>query len=453
MSDKLKGQVLLGAVLVLFGALLFAMIAEPIAQGAHVGMLAVSPSYRAAWETEQAALSPLRAFQAGAGAVLAIAFQVTLLALTGAFGYAGLRYVYIRSLIVSPTANGYPMTHNSLGAFVIPTATGGAAITAAQVLPVATGGAFDLVATMARGDLAALAIGRADDGRVLTAPIERMMHTLAVGASGWGKSTWLRALLWQVATAATPVDVALVDVNGSEFNYLHDWARLLFPIARCESDALAVLSAVAGEVDRRRDLWQARPMAFDLPSYNLLATEPLSPLLLVVDEGTLLLDDNDAARVLRRCVLGSRQYGVNVVLTGQTAKANSIDTSMRDSFSTRLGLRTSQRSLRVVFDATLTPPTARGRAWYSEGGAPPVLVQAPYVSREALAGAIQRGGVDLVLPDLVTVDTGDDAGARIIALAAQGLSKRKIAQAVYGYTGGAAYGKVDAVLGGTTTTF
>ena len=39
---------------------------------------------------------------------------------------------------------------------------------------------------------------------------------------------------------------------------------------------------------------------------------------------------------------------------------------------------------------------------------------------------------------------------RILDLHEQGMSKRQIAQVVYGYTGGAAYGKVTAILGGTT---
>jgi hypothetical protein len=83
-----------------------------------------------------------------------------------------------------------------------------------------------------------------------------LMHTLTVGASGWGKSTWLRSLLWQVARASEPVEVVAIDISGSEFNVLKDWGKLRYPVARSTGDAVALLGTVSDEIGRRRDQFE-----------------------------------------------------------------------------------------------------------------------------------------------------------------------------------------------------
>ena len=66
----------------------------------------------------------------------------------------------------------------------------------------------------------------------VTASLHDMMHTLVVGASGWGKSTWLKSMLWQFAMTQDPLQVACIDNAGSALNALRGWDRLRYPIAR-----------------------------------------------------------------------------------------------------------------------------------------------------------------------------------------------------------------------------
>ena len=123
---------------------------------------------------------------------------------------------------------------------------------------------------------------------VLSASLHDLMHVLAIGASGWGKSSWLRSLLWQLALAGEPVEVVAVDVSGSEFNVLYGWGRLRYPVAREPDEAAALLVEVSQEVTKRKGLYEAYPMASNLPEYNGLAAAPLLPWVILVDEGSEL---------------------------------------------------------------------------------------------------------------------------------------------------------------------
>jgi hypothetical protein len=96
--------------------------------------------------------------------------------------------------------------------------------------------------------------GQNGDVDVISDSIHNLMHVLEVGASGWGKSSWLRSFLWQIAKARDPVEVVAVDTNGSEFNVLRGWGKLRYPVARSTGDAIAVLDQVRAEIDRRKGI-------------------------------------------------------------------------------------------------------------------------------------------------------------------------------------------------------
>ena len=56
-----------------------------------------------------------------------------------------------------------------------------------------------------------------------------------------------KIIVYQVALATEPCEVVAIDINGSEFNVLHGWGKLRYPVARDTNDAIAVLRAPAEE--------------------------------------------------------------------------------------------------------------------------------------------------------------------------------------------------------------
>lgn len=295
--------------------------------------------------------------------------------------------------------------------------------------------------------------------------LHNIMHVLEVGASGWGKSTWLRSFLWQIAKAREPVEVVAVDINGSEFNILRDWGKLRYPVARTTDDVIAVLDQVSLEIARRKAMYEQYPLVTKLTEYNEATGADLPPWVVAIDEGTNLLNQRGSGEPLQAAVQTARQYGVYILLAGQSAKHSVIDTQIRDQFSTRLCFRTSPTSSRVVLDDQAAGDLHdKGRAWVQMAGREMLEVQGPYVSREAFLQALSNGGPRFEMP--IRSDGDHDRGsgtgptadqvARVIEMHQAGESKRAIEQAVFGFEGGAAYRAVTEILkthsGATTAT-
>lgn len=298
-----------------------------------------------------------------------------------------------------------------------------------------------------RPTLEALTLGIGAQG-VIAASLYDLMHVLAVGASGFGKSAFLRALIWQLAQAPEPVSVVGIDCFGSELNVIGEWNKLLFPVAKELPQAMATLQAVTAEIARRKTLYARQPQAFDLPSYNRLTGEPLTPVVLLVDEGTAMLNEPGIADPLRQVVQTARQFGVYALLAGQNVNHKVMPTQTRDNFSTRLCFHTSAASRHVVLGETTDDVTIKGRAWVQRPGEMLQQIQTPFVTRDEVAQVITVGKPQRIVEvaSRPVVDS-EDVAARIKALHADGVSLNKIQQQVFGYTGGKAYSTVKQVLG------
>ena len=301
--------------------------------------------------------------------------------------------------------------------------------------------------------LDALTLGVSERGTI-TVSLHDLMHVLTVGASGFGKSAFLRALTWQLAQVKEPLAVVGIDCFGSELNTIIAWERLLYPVARDLPTAKATLQAMMGEIARRKALYADLPQAHDLPSYNRLADVPLPPVVMLVDEGTAMLNEPGIAEPLRQVVQTARQFGVYALLAGQNVNHRVMPTQIRDNFSTRLCFHTSAASRHVVLGETPDDVTVKGRAWMQRTGETLQQIQVPYVTREELARVLEAGksrrvlDLEAVKPEAQAIE--DDAiltdPERVKLLDAQGVSRSEIERRVYGFSGGSAYRKVKDVL-------
>jgi len=240
-----------------------------------------------------------------------------------------------------------------------------------------------------------------DNGQleIISDSLHNLMHVLSVGASGWGKSTWLRSFLWQIAKAPESCEVIAVDINGSEFNILREWGKLRYPVARTKENAAAVLEAVIQEIQARSKLYEDHPLVTNLTEYNKATGADLPPLVVAVDEGTNLLHKSGIGDPLREMVQTARQYGVYVLLAGQSAKHSVIDTETRDQFSTRLCFHTSPPSSRVVLDDKAAADLrVKGRAIVQMDGHERTEIQGLWVTREQFMQVLTGKGARLKTP-------------------------------------------------------
>jgi energy-coupling factor transporter ATP-binding protein EcfA2 len=283
--------------------------------------------------------------------------------------------------------------------------------------------------------LEALVVGVAlKNGHVapVTLTIHQLMHSLIVGASGSGKSTWLRAMLWQFAQAPEPLEIWASDISGSEFNGLRNWSRLRYPIAETTAETIGLLGELQEEISRRRALWRAEEDAYDLLSYNQLTGADLPPILFMADEMTHLLNTGGIMEPLREAVQTARQYGVYVMLAGQAATSDVIKTQIRGQFSTRMGFYMERRSSQVLLDdRSASELDVPGRA-VAQIERQRTIIQGPYLDRADLTAVIRRGGPSHPAP-IPAPTQGDETARRVWALHAGGETDTAIARAVFGH--------------------
>lgn len=131
----------------------------------------------------------------------------------------------------------------------------------------------------------------------LWVPLPRVQHSLVVGATGSGKTTWMRGVLAALLTANTPAElqIAIFDPKGCEFNALDtertgDGAYLFDRVAYEPAPALALLERIVVEMERRNQLFAAKNVR-DIAGYNRGAHPPLPYLLVVLDEVNSLVGE------------------------------------------------------------------------------------------------------------------------------------------------------------------
>lgn len=167
---------------------------------------------------------------------------------------------------------------------------------------------LDLAARPAGGDLLVpLGIGR--DGATWR-ELRDLGHSLIVGTSGSGKSTFVHSALAGLLSVAGPerLRVALVDPKRSEFTAWRGVPHLLADIANTPAQAADLLRKLAAEVDRRGDLLASKGKR-DLTSYNN-SYQPLPYILCVIDECLDFADEKGVTEPLKTIARRGRSAGV-----------------------------------------------------------------------------------------------------------------------------------------------
>lgn len=226
-------------------------------------------------------------------------------------------------------------------------------------------------------DFLRVPVGTDDDGGALEIDLKESAqggmgpHGICIGATGSGKSEFLRTLLLSLAVRHSPEDLAMILVDykgGAAFSPLSPLPHLSGLIDNLEGEAGLIeraRSSINGEIVRRQQ--QLR----DLGGYDSItayrearttnpALPPMPHLLLVIDEfGELLTAEPEFIDLLLTIGRIGRSIGVHMLLSSQRiegGRLRGLDTYL----SYRVGLRTfSEQESAVVLntpDAFHLPP-------------------------------------------------------------------------------------------------
>ncbi len=231
-------------------------------------------------------------------------------------------------------------------------------------------------------------------------------HGLCIGATGSGKSEFLRTLVLSLITSHSPESLNLVLVDfkgGATFLGLEGIAHIAAIITNLEDELMLVdrmRDALAGEINRRQELLRSAGNFVNVGEYeraraNGADLEPLPALFVVVDEFSELLSQKpDFAELFVMIGRLGRSLHIHLLLASQRLEEGKLR-GLDSHLSYRIGLKTfsagESRSVLGVPDAYHLP-SVPGSAFLKCDASEPIRFNASYVSGEYVKPRVSRTG-------------------------------------------------------------
>ncbi|MBU3068073.1 type VII secretion protein EccCa [Nocardia sp. NEAU-G5] len=231
-------------------------------------------------------------------------------------------------------------------------------------------------------------------------------HGLCIGATGSGKSEFLRTLVLSMVTTHSPdlLNLVLVDFKGgATFLGLDPLPHVAAVITNLEEELSMVdrmRDALAGELNRRQELLRAAGNFANVTEYekaraNGAALDPLPALFVIVDEFTELLSQKpDFAELFVMIGRLGRSLRVHLLLASQRLEENRLR-GLDSHLSYRIGLRTfsagESRQVLGITDAYHLPAQP-GAGYLKSDSSDPSRFNATYVSGPYTPPVARRAG-------------------------------------------------------------
>ncbi|MFO7167758.1 MAG: DNA translocase FtsK [Chloroflexota bacterium] len=238
-------------------------------------------------------------------------------------------------------------------------------------------------------------LGKTPDGRLLVEDLAEFPHALVAGATGSGKSVFLRSVLLSLMTCHRPgqVELLIVDPKQTDFSFFDGlpylWGGKVFTDPREARDAL--LELVRSEMPRRQQLMRGRSMR--LKEFNQrFPAEALPPIVAMIDEYAQLLsimskkDSEQFERDLMSLAAVARATSIHLVLATQRPSVDVVTGTLKANLPARIAFQVPTNSdSRVVLDVPGAENLlGRGDMLFRRPSGETIRLQAPFMGEEEM---------------------------------------------------------------------
>ena len=243
----------------------------------------------------------------------------------------------------------------------------------------------------------AICIGAGQAGRLYYRDIADMPHMIVAGATGSGKSVWIKQVLTTLLTRNDKgrAIFIMIDMKGGvELSQFKDAPNLLLPIIKEKRDVGPTLERVLREVRRRLIMFEKMGVV-NIQAYNQRHRPTMAYWVLVIDElAHLMLDPSlkkDSEILLADIAALSRAAGIHVIAATQRPSVDVVTGLIKANFPVRIAFSTaSQADSRVIIDTGDACQIApQGRMIFFMGNTK-VEVQGPFISPQLIDETMSR---------------------------------------------------------------
>lgn len=191
-----------------------------------------------------------------------------------------------------------------------------------------------------------IVIGYDGEGNLLTDNLSRAPHILVGGMSGYGKSVFLKNIIFDLTLGfdSDEMRLLLFDLKMVEFNEADSLGEVVRSIDGA-TKALKKLARIMNE--RKADMDRlgivgslSRNGTGGLDEYNARSGKTLPKIVVVIDEyAELVMQSEEAAELVYKLVLGGHGAGIHMIIASQRASEDIFPSELRAAIPTRASFR------------------------------------------------------------------------------------------------------------------
>ncbi len=226
-----------------------------------------------------------------------------------------------------------------------------------------------------------VALGKDIVGKPFITDIKKLPHLLIAGTTGSGKSVGINAMILSLLYRNDPdqLKLMLIDPKMLEFSIYNDIPHLITPVITEPKKAIAALSNMVGEMERRYKL-MAENRTKNIDNYNEKvrndgSADALPFIVVVIDElaDLMMNGGKEVEYSIARLAQMARASGIHLIVATQRPSVDVVTGLIKANLPSRLSYRVGQRiDSKVILDAMgaesllgrgdglFTPPGATG---------------------------------------------------------------------------------------------
>lgn len=204
-----------------------------------------------------------------------------------------------------------------------------------------------------------IALGKDIVGNPFITDLKRLPHLLIAGTTGSGKSVGINAMILSLLYRNDPdhLKLMLIDPKMLEFSIYNDIPHLITPVITDAAKAIAALSNMVAEMERRYKLMAANRTK-NIDNYNekikKKGGDTMPFIVVVIDElaDLMMNGGKDVEYSIARLAQMARASGIHLIVATQRPSVDVVTGLIKANLPSRLSYRVGQRvDSKVILDA------------------------------------------------------------------------------------------------------
>ncbi len=203
-----------------------------------------------------------------------------------------------------------------------------------------------------------LVLGKDIVGKPFITDLKKLPHLLIAGTTGSGKSVGINAMILSLLYKNSPdqLKLMMIDPKMLEFSIYNDIPHLLTPVITKPKEAIAALSNMVYEMERRYKL-MSETRTKNIENFNEKAKkegyEPLPYIVVIIDElaDLMMTSGKDVEYSIARLAQMARASGIHLIVATQRPSVDVVTGLIKANLPSRISYKVGQKiDSKIILD-------------------------------------------------------------------------------------------------------